>query len=115
MRPTKLKINYGGIDSVDDLRREQRRLKLHLKSQELELRSRVKEVPGELFYAGANALIPAFLSGKVTSSVLNTGKELVNGFFSKDGIKSSKLFSEAGKAGLFSVLKIAFKAFLSRK
>jgi hypothetical protein len=118
MRPTKLKTNYSGIDSIHDLRMEQRRLKMQLKSQELELRGRVKQVPGELFYAGANALIPGFLSGKITSSVLNTGRHLVNTLFSKNGKSEgskSKLFSEAGKAGLFSALRFAFKMFITKK
>ncbi len=101
-----------------DLRTEQRRLKLHIKSQELELRNRVKQLPGELFYAGANAIVPSFLSGKVTSSVLNGGRELVNTLFSKNGHKGehkTKLLSSVTNAGLFTALRFAFKAFLGKK
>lgn len=117
MTSQKTKIDFAKIDSIEDLQMEQRRLKLRIKIQEVELRKRVKQLPGEIFYAGANAVVPAFLSGKVTSSVLNTGKSLVNSFFVKNGHDDtkSKVISGLKNVGLFSALRIAFKTFVARR
>lgn len=111
------KINLANINSIADLQTAQHRLKMQIREQEKELKERVKVLPGELVYAGVNAVIPTVLSGKITNSVLGMGKELVNMFFVKreDGEHRSKLVSAIKKAGIFSVLRLAFKAFIQRK
>ncbi|HEY4149600.1 MAG TPA: hypothetical protein VGM41_11750 [Chitinophagaceae bacterium] len=107
----------GPINTVEDLQREQRRLKGRIRVQEKELRQRVKQVPGELFYAGVNSVIPAMLSGKITNTALNFGKNFINKVFvKKDGEEAnSKLFNSARQIGLLALLKIGFNAFMNRK
>lgn len=100
-----------------DLQREQRRLRALIKTQEAELRDRVKEVPGELLAAGANAIVPRFLAGKMTANAITFLKNLVNKLFAKkeEGEKSPPLFGAALRTGLFAVLKMGFNAFMNRK
>jgi hypothetical protein len=104
------------ILSVADLQREQRLLKGQIRQQEHELRQRVQQVPGELFYAGVNAVVPTVLSGKITNSVLNTGKAFINkAFVKKDGADNKGLVAAAKQVGLFTILKLAYRAFVSKK
>lgn len=108
--------HYSKIRSVADLQREQRILKSSIKSQEQELRKRIQQVPGELFYAGVNAVVPTVLSGKITSSVLNTGKAFINkAFVKKDGADNKGLVAAAKQVGLFTILKLAYRAFVQKK
>jgi hypothetical protein len=102
------------IVSLNDLQREQHLLKMRIKEQEQELRKRVQQVPGELFYSGINAVLPTILSGKITSSVINLGKKLVDkAFVKKDGeANNAKLITAAKQAGIYTILKIAYKAFV---
>jgi hypothetical protein len=111
------KRDWSDIDSLEDLQREQRRLKAHIRVQEKELRQRVKQLPGELFQAGANAIVPGFLAGKITSSAIGLGKNLVSRLFSKkeEGEKSAPLLGAAGKMGLFALLRVGFNAFMKKK
>ncbi len=119
MTAPKRKTDWSNIDTLEDLQREQRRLKAIIRTQEKELRGRVKQLPGELVYAGVNAVVPTFLSGKITTSVLGFIKALVNKAFAKkeDGEKEggSPLLGAAGKMGLFALLKVAFNAFMRKK
>jgi hypothetical protein len=110
----KQKSELAGIRSAEDLQREQRRLRLIIKEQEQELRQRVQKVPGELFYSGVNSVLPTILTGKVTSTVLNAGRNLINKSFEKKegGVINSKLITAAKQAGVFTILKIAYKAFI---
>jgi len=112
------KNDWSAIDTLEDLQREQRRLKARIRVQEKELRARVKELPGELVYAGINAVVPTMLSGKITTSILGFIKNLVNKAFTKKGDKEdegSPLLGAAGKIGLFALLKVAFNAFMKKK
>ncbi len=107
---------HKNIRSIADLQREQRKLKGAIQLQEKELRKRVQQVPGELFYAGVNAVVPTVLSGKITSSVLNTGKELINkAFVKKEGGDNKGLVAAAKQVGLFTILRLAYRAFVSKK
>jgi hypothetical protein len=105
------------ITTLDDLRREQQILKIRIKEQEHELRTRVQRVPGELFYSGVNSVVPAIISGKITSSMINVGKKLVDKAFVKKDREgnNSKLITAAKQAGIFTILKIAYKAFVRGK
>ena len=117
MTSPKKKTDWSGIDTLEDLQREQRRLKAHIHTQEAELRGRVKQVPGELVAAGANAIIPGFLSGKITTSAIGFAKNLVTKLFIKKGEdgEGSPLLGAAGKIGLFALLKFGFNAFMRKK
>jgi hypothetical protein len=105
------------IGSLEDLIREQKKVKATLRIQEEDLRSRVRRVPGELFYSGLNSVIPPMLSGKITNTVLNTGKDWVNRYFSgQDPQKpDSKLMTAIKQVGIFSLLRFAFRAFIRKK
>jgi hypothetical protein len=113
MKPDKIEpVMY----TKESLQAEQRRLKAIIRGQETALRQRVKSLPGEMFYAGANAIVPTMLSGKISHSVLNAGRSLINKVVdntSKDN--DSKLVAMAKQAGLFTLLKIGFNAFMKRK
>jgi hypothetical protein len=114
MMVRKPKNDLVTIVSLNDLQREQHLLKMRIKEQEQELRKRVQQVPGELFYSGINAVLPTILSGKITSSVINLGKKLVDkAFVKKDGeANNAKLITAAKQAGIYTILKIAYKAFV---
>ena len=111
------KNDWSSIETIEDLQREQRRLKARIRVQEKDLRARVQQVPGELFYAGVNAVVPAFLSGKITSTALNFGKNLVDKLFAKkEGEEdNSKLVNSVKQMGLLTVVRFAFNAFMKKK
>ena len=100
----------------ESLQAEQRRLKALIKEQEADLRQRVHKLPGELFYAGAGAIVPTVLSGKISHSVLNAGRTLINKVVDgKTNSNTAKMVAVAKQAGLFTLLKIGFNAFMKRK
>jgi hypothetical protein len=100
----------------ESLQLEQSRLKLVIKDQETELRQRVQKLPGELLYAGVDAILPAALTGKISHKILNAGKNLVNrSIAKKTSGNTSRLVTAAKQAGVFALLKIAYRAFLKRK
>jgi hypothetical protein len=104
------------LHTMEGLRAEQRRLQLVIKEQEAILRSRVKQLPGELFYAGAGAIVPAVLTGKISGAVLGAGRSLINKVVQgKSKQNDSKLVAMAKQAGLFTLAKIAFNAFVRKK
>ncbi len=109
--------NSNEIKSVIDLQREQRRLRKLIKAQEVELRQRLHQVPGELFYSGVNAVVPSFLEGKITSKVLNAGKDFINNTIKKNEVdgQNKGLITAAKQTGLFTILRIAYKAFVHKK
>ncbi|MBS1565687.1 MAG: hypothetical protein JST39_14960 [Bacteroidetes bacterium] len=117
MTNQKKKNDWSNIDSLADLQQAQRSLRAEIRMQEKELRGRVKQVPGELLAAGANAIVPHFLSGKITDSAIGFGRNLVNKIFSKkeDGSAGSPLLGAAAKMGLFALLRVGFNAFMNRK
>ena len=107
----------GKVDSVETLQLAQQRLKVRIKEQEQELRKRIQQVPGELFYSGVNSVVPTIISGKITSAVIKAGKNLVDKAFVKKGAggNNSKLITAAKQAGIFTLLKIAYKALVRNK
>lgn len=108
--------NKATLLSKDGLRQEQRRLAAEIKQQELELRARVQQLPGELFYAGANAVVPAVLTGKISQTVFSAGRTLVNRLVNgKDAEKNNTALTMAKQAGLYTLAKMAFRAFMKRK
>lgn len=117
MTSPKKKTEWSAIDTLEDLQREQRRLRAHIRIQEAELRGRIKQVPGELVAAGANAIIPGFLSGKITTTAIGFAKNLVTKLFAKkdESEQGSPLLGGAAKMGLFALLKFGFNAFMRKK
>jgi len=112
-----LQNNKPKIFTVSELQQEQRRLRKLIKVQEQELRAHVHRVPGELFYSGVNAVIPSFLEGKITRTVLNAGRSFLNNTVIKKGADGENhgLITAAKQAGLFTLLRVAYKAFMRKK
>jgi hypothetical protein len=111
------KNKLGPINTVEDIQLEKRRLKARIRAQEKDLRARVPQLPGELLFAGVNSFVPAVLSGKITTTALTFGKNLVNRAFAKKEGEgdNSKLLSSVKQMGVLTLLKVAFNAFMSKK
>ena len=62
----------------ESLQQEQRRLKRVIRQQEQDLRQRVQKLPGELVYAGVDAVLPPVLTGSITNGILHAGKNFIN-------------------------------------
>jgi hypothetical protein len=104
------------IYTKESLQQEQRRLKLVIKQQETDLRQHVQKLPGELMYAGADAILPAGLSGKISGKILTAGKNFINkSIVQKTSGNTSRLVAVAKQAGVFTLLKIGYNAFIKRK
>jgi len=100
----------------ETLQQEQRRLKLVIRQQETEIRQRVQKLPGELVYAGVDAVLPAALTGKISDKILTLGKNFINkSIVKKTNGNTSRLVTAAKQAGLVALLKFAYKAFIKKK
>lgn len=107
--------NKAALLTKEGLRAEQRRLAAEIKQQELELRSRVQQLPGELFYAGANAVVPAVLTGKISQTLFSAGRTLVNRLVNgKSADKNNTALTMAKQAGLYTIAKMVFRTFMKR-
>ncbi|MBC7903814.1 MAG: hypothetical protein H7Y27_10335 [Gemmatimonadaceae bacterium] len=113
----KSKNDLSHINSLDDLLDEQRRLRMRIRFQENQLRESLQQIPGELVYTGVNSIVPAFLSGKLVTSLLNLVRNLIHRAFSNDEskYKNRAIFRSLKSVGLFSVLRLAYKFFIKRK
>lgn len=110
------RLNYT-IGSMEDLKKEQTSVRLRLQQKENELRRRMQQVPGELFYSGMDSVIPSILSGKVSSFALNAGKGLINNFFVRKAVTagSLKLLSVARPSGILKKIRGVYKSIGRRK
>jgi len=100
----------------ESLQLEQYRLKQVIKEQELQLRQRVQQLPGELFYAGMDAVIPAALTGSITNKLLRFGRSFINkSVVKKNSGNTSRLVAVAKQAGIFTLLKLAYNIFIRKK
>jgi hypothetical protein len=100
----------------ESLQQEQRRLRLVIKDQEAALRQRVQQLPGELLYAGVDAVLPAAFAGKISDKILNAGRNFVNkSIVKKTNGNTSRLVAVAKQAGIFALLRIAYRAIIKRK
>ncbi|MFT3933259.1 MAG: hypothetical protein QM726_06560 [Chitinophagaceae bacterium] len=112
MKSNKPSVKY----TKESLQDEQRRLKLEIKQQEADLRQRVQKVPGELLYAGVDAVLPSVLTGKISDKILSAGRNFVNNsIVKKTSGNTSKLVTAAKQAGVFTLLKIAYNVFIRKK
>jgi hypothetical protein len=106
------------IHSIEDLKREQKKVKLRLQQQEVDLKQRVREIPGEFAKSAVSSLIPSFLSGRISNTALDGLRSGINWFFSKDKTPQNGgeliaslaqgIFKQVGWVG---VLKMAAKLF----
>jgi len=104
------------IYTKESLQQEQRRLKLIIKQQEADLRQRVQKLPGELLYAGVDAVLPTVLTGKISNKILTAGKNFVNNSIAKKTSgNTSRLVTAAKQAGVFTLIKIAYNAFIKKE
>ena len=104
------------IYTKESLQQEQRRLRLIIKQQEADLRQRVQKLPGEILYAGADAVLPAVLTGKISDKILTAAKNFVNkSLVKKASGNTSRLVTAAKQAGIFTLLKIGYNVFIRRK
>lgn len=108
--------NLSNINTIEDLVAEQRAVKLRIKQQEKILQSHLQKLPGELVKTGIAAAIPAFLTGRATTSGLNAAGKLVNFAFAKFGDKDAGgLYKAAKQVGLFTILRLAYKNFVQKR
>jgi hypothetical protein len=104
------------IYTRESLRLEQYRLKLAIKEQEAALRQRVQKFPGELLYAGADAILPAALTGKISNRILTAGKNFINSaIVKKTGGHTSRLVTIVKQVGLFALFKTVYRGVIKRK
>lgn len=104
------------IYTKESLQQEQRRLKQVIKTQEKELRQRVQKLPGELLYAGVDAVLPPVVTGKISHSILNAAKNFINkSIVKKNSGNTSRLVTAAKQAGLMTLLKFAYRMFIGKK
>ncbi len=100
----------------ESLQQEQRRLKQVIRQQEKDLRQRVQKLPGELVYAGVDAVLPPVLTGRITHGILNAGKNFINkSIVQKTAGNTSRLVTAAKQAGLITLLKFAYRVFIKKK
>ena len=110
------KINEPVKYTKETLQQEQRRLKQVIKQQEDDLRKRVQQVPGELLYAGVDFILPDALSGRISDKILSAGRNFINkSIVKKTSGNTSKLVTAAKQAGVFTILKIAYNAFIRKR
>jgi len=106
----------ASIHTRESLQEEQARLKCVIKMQETELRQRVQKVPGELFYAGIDAVIPGALTGRISDMILSAGRKFINkSVVKKDAGNTARLVAVAKQAGLFTLLKFVYNSFIRKK
>ena len=112
-----MKNNRNAVPHTrESLQLEQYRLKQVIKEQELQLRQRVQQLPGELFYAGVDALIPSALTGSLTDKLLRFGRNFINkSVVKKNSGNTSRLVALAKQAGIFTLLKMAYNVFIRKK
>ena len=104
------------IHSRESLREEQRRLMQQISGQEQELRQRVQRLPGEIFYAGADAVLPAALSGRISDRLLQFTRNFINkSVVKKSGGHASRLVIAAKQAGIFTIVRFLYNTVIRRR
>lgn len=107
---------FSTINSLEELLLHQQATRLRIKDKEQQIRLKMQEVPGQLFYSGMDSVIPTFLSGKVSSFALNAGKGVINHFFVKRAINQGApgLLKLAKPSGLLKKISSVIR-FVSKK
>jgi hypothetical protein len=92
------------VKNLAELHAARRIVKRRVKAQEVQLKDRLQELPGQLVYTGFKYVIPTLITGKITNSLLEGAKSMVDMFFIKKGEhKGTK--DTLKKAGLMTALK----------
>lgn len=101
------------IRNLEELQAARKVVSARVKQGEQQLRSRAQELPGQLVYTGFRYVVPPLLSGKITNTVLEAGKAMVDLFFvkaGKDGTERKNAFTQSlKKAGLLTAVKWGFR------
>jgi hypothetical protein len=102
---------------MEALKKEQQSTRRRILVKEDELRRKIQQVPGELFYSGMDSMIPSILSGKVSSFALNAGKGLINNFFVRKAATTGglKILNFVKPSGILKRLQSGFKAIAKKK
>lgn len=99
------------IKNLQDLQAMQVMVKLRVKEREKDLAERLHKLPHEAIKSTVGAVLPSFISKRVTGASFSILTSAVKLLFSrkskKDGIKDDML-SSAKKLGLFSLLRSAY-------
>jgi hypothetical protein len=64
------------ISTIEDLEREEVRVMRRIRKQEVELVSRMKQLPEEIVTAGAVKIISSVVEGSALRSIMNTVKKI---------------------------------------
>ena len=107
------KKNTSSINSLEELKLHQQATRLRIRDKEFQLKAKMQEVPGELFYSGMDHVIPSFLSGKVSSFALNAGKGMINHFFVRKAIGAAapSILQLAKPSGIIKKLSSVIRSF----
>ena len=105
------------ISTLEDLKKEIQISQARISTQEMELRKRFQQVPGELFYSGMDSVIPNILTGKISSFALNAGKGLINNFFVRKAATAGglKLLNLVKPSGVLRKFQSIYKAIARKK
>ena len=102
----KTRFDLSHVISMEALRREQLVVKGRLQEREETMKLKMYELPAELAAASVNKFIPDFLRGKVTNTVLNGGKKLINALLVPHDKQPQNLLTTTVKSrGIFSFVK----------
>lgn len=103
------------IKDIDALRHEQNVVRQRLLQREEEIKLKLYEIPAEITAAGVNSFIPSILRGKVTESILNGGKKLINALLVPEEKRPANMIAKVAKTGgLIMVLKKGFRLLLKK-
>lgn len=111
-------VNNVNIHTLEDLKREERALRLRIRVKEEALQARINHIPGELFYSGVDNVLPGFLKGKVSALALGAGKGIINGFFlSKSPVTAGglKILQAVKPSGLIRKARWVVSSVFTRK
>jgi len=100
------------IKTLEDLQAMQIMVKLRLKEREKDLAERLHKVPQEAIKATVGAVLPSFISKKVTGMSFSILTSAVRLLFNRKGAKKddikNDMLSSAKKLGLFSLIRSAY-------
>ncbi|HVX49531.1 MAG TPA: hypothetical protein VHB48_05210 [Chitinophagaceae bacterium] len=105
------------LKTFDDLHRMQLMVRARVKEREKDLAERFKQLPAEALRAGIEAILPPFLSKRVTGMGIGVFRAITALIFNrknKGQTVKDNILSSAKQLGLFSLAKAAY-ALLKRK
>lgn len=112
--------DFSHIDSLDDLQKEIRRVKLQIEQDNIDIKQDIKLLPRETIRATVGSILPLFLKAKVADNtwgiIQTVASFLVANPFKKGnaGAASSPLLNVAKQVGFFAAVT-GIKKFFARK